>query len=146
MRGPFQKRLLFFIDPKIEINLTLKKSWFEDLRKCQLVFVKVARISYFAVKPGLFLILDRVFCSGLILQRPAEGHPTEHKLNTDIIHFIQIYPVSKNWLPLLLPKTSPNVDRFSNNFKTRLNNKRVMNRSLNIAPHLKSVATLPCET
>jgi len=34
---------------------------------------------------------------------------------------------------------------FQNSFTVRLSSKRVMEESLNIPPHLKRVATLPCE-
>jgi len=34
---------------------------------------------------------------------------------------------------------------FQNSFTVRLASKRVMKESLNIPPHLKCVATLPCE-
>jgi len=35
---------------------------------------------------------------------------------------------------------------FQNSFTIGLSSKRVMKESLNIPPHLKRVATLPCET
>jgi len=34
---------------------------------------------------------------------------------------------------------------FQNSFTVRLSSKRTMKESLNIPPHLKRVATLPCE-
>jgi len=34
---------------------------------------------------------------------------------------------------------------FQNSFTVRLISKRIMKESLNIPPHLKRVATLPCE-
>jgi len=34
---------------------------------------------------------------------------------------------------------------FQNSFTVRLSSKQVMKESLNIPPHLKCVATLPCE-
>ena len=41
--------------------------------------------------------------------------------------------------------TSPNVNRFSKFFSGRLTGKLATNSYLNIPPHLKLVATLPCE-
>jgi len=37
------------------------------------------------------------------------------------------------------------LTNFQNSITVRLSSKRVMKRSLNIPPHLKRVATLPCE-
>jgi len=34
---------------------------------------------------------------------------------------------------------------FQNSFTIRISSKRVMKKSLNIPPHLKRIATLPCE-
>jgi len=45
----------------------------------------------------------------------------------------------------LLPITSPNVTDFQNSFTGRLTGKFATNIYLNIPPHLKYVATLPCE-
>jgi len=39
----------------------------------------------------------------------------------------------------------PNIDRFSKFFIIGLSSKRVMTESFKILPHLKCVATLPCE-
>ena len=57
-----------------------------------------------------------------------------------------VYTVSqKKQDTKLLPTTSPNVDRFHNSFTGRLSSKFATNSYLNIPPHLKYVATLPCE-
>jgi len=62
------------------------------------------------------------------------------------IIYISFYTVSqKKQDTILLPITSPNVDRFSKFFTNRLSSKFAVNQSLNIPPHLNSVATLPCE-
>jgi len=42
--------------------------------------------------------------------------------------------------------TAPNVDRFPDYFTGRLISKFAVKSSLTIPPHLKRVATLPCET
>jgi len=41
--------------------------------------------------------------------------------------------------------TSPNVHSFEKLYHSKLNNKSVVKRSLNSPPHLKHVATLPCD-
>jgi len=46
---------------------------------------------------------------------------------------------------ILLPVTSPNVNRFSNFFTLRLSGKFAIKSFLNIPPHLKHGATLSCE-
>ena len=51
----------------------------------------------------------------------------------------------KNQDTKLLPLTSPNINRFSNFFTDRLICKFATKPYLNIPPHLKYVATLPCE-
>ena len=62
--------------------------------------------------------------------------------------------VSQNWSiavwyfvdsKLTLPVTSPNVTDFKNYFTGRLTGKFATNSYLNTPPHLKYVATLPCE-
>jgi len=45
----------------------------------------------------------------------------------------------------LLPITSPNIKIFKKKFTDRLNGKFATNSYLNTPPHLKYVATLPCE-
>ena len=45
----------------------------------------------------------------------------------------------------LLPITSPNINRFSNFFTDGLGGKFATNLCLNIPPHIKDVATLPCK-
>jgi len=52
----------------------------------------------------------------------------------------------KNQDTLLLPITSPNIDRLSKFFTVGLSSDCVTNWSLKIPPHLKYIATLPCET
>ena len=51
-----------------------------------------------------------------------------------------------NWsVSHFLRVTSPNVHRLINCFTSKLNNKFVLKLSLNSPPHLKYVATLPCD-
>jgi len=60
-------------------------------------------------------------------------------------HINYVHCVSKKQDTKLLPITSPNVNRFQNSFTGRLTGKFATNPYLNIPPHLKRVATLPCE-
>ena len=58
---------------------------------------------------------------------------------------IKLHCVSKKQDTKLLPITSPNVNRFSKFFHWQFPGKFATNTYLNIPPHLKYVATLPCE-
>jgi len=65
------------------------------------------------------------------------------KVHSNVCNVLQGGP--KKWTPNALHKTSSNMADFKKYFTVTISRKFAMQRSLTIPPHLKRVATLPCE-
>jgi len=59
--------------------------------------------------------------------------------------YLAAYRVAQKLAPFLYALTLPNINHFQNYFTVRIRTKFVIILSLKIPPHIKCVATLPCE-